>query len=70
MKKSGKLVTENGEYIGKFKNGEMEDTNGQFIWNNKNEYKGGFVNGKMHGQGTLTFANGQVAQGVWNKGEN
>jgi hypothetical protein len=38
---------------------------GVFSWNDGRVYKGSFINGKMHGEGMLTFKNGKVIMGEW-----
>jgi hypothetical protein len=43
---------------------------GRFIWNDKKVYQGNFYNGNLHGNGLITYYNGQQAKGVWEHGEN
>ena len=43
---------------------------GKFIWNDGKVYEGNFYNGNLHGNGIITYPNGQVARGVWEHGEN
>ena len=33
-------------------------------------YRGGFMKGQLHGDGNITYPNGQVAKGKWIKGDN
>ena len=35
------------------------------IWNNSEEYEGGFMNGKMHGEGIYKFTNNDLCKGTW-----
>lgn len=44
--------------------------NGIFKWDDGKIYKGEFSNGRLHGNGTMYFPNGQVAHGIWHQGEN
>jgi hypothetical protein len=65
----GKMITETGEYVGPFDDGEMHG-NGTFKWFDGKVYVGEFERGELHGAGVMTFPNGQMAKGVWHHGEN
>ena len=38
-------------------------------WVNENKYVGDFKGGKRNGQGTYTFANGEIIKVIWKNGE-
>jgi len=42
---------------------------GTCIAPNGNKYVGEFKDGKFHGQGTLTYANGRALKGLWENDE-
>jgi hypothetical protein len=41
---------------------------GTMTWPDGHTYVGRFHNGKMHGQGKITYPNGQVVEGLWGEG--
>ena len=42
---------------------------GTFIFPDGAKYVGEFKDGKPHGQGTMTYADGTVEKGIWKDGE-
>ena len=42
---------------------------GTYTWASGNKYVGEYRNGLRHGQGTFTFADGRVKEGVWKNNE-
>lgn len=42
---------------------------GTFIWSDGKEYSGGWKDGKQHGEGIYTTANGEARKGMWNAGK-
>ena len=66
------LFTDNNEYKGDFKDGQMNGTGVlTFSQNNENdyqEYKGQFYEGEMSGQGILTFKDGAIYKGQFKNG--
>lgn len=69
-KVEGELATEYGKYEGQFRHGLMHDSKGRFAWYDGKVYEGSFEFGEMHGRGRLTFSNGNVVSGRWERGEN
>lgn len=46
------------------------DGQGKFTWKDGKNYVGRFKEGKLHGEGIVTFANGTQLTGIWQDGEN
>ena len=60
----------NNFYTGEWKKGKQQHGQGKYIWPNVYSYTGGWENGKPHGQGTITFANGDIIyDGGWKNGK-
>lgn len=43
--------------------------NGKFNWYDGKKYQGSFLNGELHGNGSIEYPGGQVVIGEWNNGE-
>ncbi|MBP2654739.1 MAG: hypothetical protein H6Q73_2308 [Firmicutes bacterium] len=52
-------------YEGNFKNGRINDTDAKVFYANGDQYQGGMVNDHFSGQGTYTYASGEVKKGIW-----
>jgi hypothetical protein len=48
--------------------GTMESRVFQYQFSHGGKYEGGWINAKMHGEGTFTFPNGNVYKGNWKDG--
>jgi hypothetical protein len=59
-------------YTGPWKNvpqlADMPEGIGTMNWPDGRTYVGPFFNGQPHGQGKLTFADGRILEGLWQKG--
>jgi hypothetical protein len=70
-KANGKGVVKDGNgktlFTGTFKDGEYWEGKGFKKFSNGYTYEGEFSNGKLHGEGTLTFGNDKFI-GNWNYG--
>ena len=65
----GIWTSENGNrYEGGFKNG-IYDGFGVLTYSNNARYIGNFVDGYFHGEGRLILPNGEIQEGLWNKGQ-
>ena len=65
----GTFISEEGEYVGQFKNGKFH---GQGTFTYKKDgavYVGEWKDNKPHGQGVLTYSDGKVEKGIWKDGE-
>ena len=49
--------------------GDCENGYGTFIWPSGNKYVGEWKDGKKHGQGTYTYADGTIEKGLWENDE-
>ena len=71
---NGKVETDYGYFgdsikiEGNFINGELNGY-GKMVWLNGNRYEGEFKNDLRHGTGKFYFADGEILNGVWEKGE-
>jgi hypothetical protein len=71
---SGTISWRDGRvYTGGWRNdpgsSELPEGKGTMTWPDGHTYVGRFRNGKMHGQGKITYPNGQVVEGLWGHGE-
>ena len=71
---SGTITWRDGRvYTGPWKNipqlADMPEGIGNMTWPDGRTYVGPFVNGQMDGQGKLTYANGRVLEGLWQRGD-
>ncbi len=48
--------------------GNCENGNGKFRYNDNSQYQGAFKRGNPHGKGKISFANGSVYEGDWAEG--
>ena len=62
---SGDTYTGNWNEKGNFHGKEGN----HFVWVDKREYKGGYVNGMKHGHGVFTWPKGQKYEGPWEDGK-
>ena len=59
------ISTDDGFYTGDLDSNNNPDGYGTFYWNNGDSYEGYWKNGKRHGKGKMTYANGNEEDGDW-----
>jgi hypothetical protein len=73
-KSSGTITWKDGqEYRGDWKivkgKPDLPDGEGTMTWPDGRKYVGEFRDGKMHGLGKMTYADGRIEEGVWKQDE-
>ena len=59
----------NKVFIGEGSALDLANNSDNFTYADGDKYVGKYKNGKFHGQGTYTFANGTVIEGIWENGK-
>ena len=49
--------------------GDCDNGYGTYTFANGDKYIGEYKDGEIHGQGTLTYADGRVEKGIWENGQ-
>ena len=49
--------------------GDCNNGYGTYMWSDGSKYVGEHKDGKQHGHGTLTYADGRVEKGIWKNGQ-